>query len=126
MTKVNAAQTPQSHCLPQQEAQALGKGENAQFPGGASAQIGQDGTLNVHGGKGNDKINLEKMKDGNYSLDVNGSKQTFDGSQVSGVNINAGKGHDNVRVGHGVDVHEMSEDGVQRAIDWLRDRDGPR
>jgi hypothetical protein len=97
---VNAIQHSQArHCQAPQEAKSC-----AGFPGGASAKVGADGTLEIKGGKCGDNIDVARMDNGNFRVSVNGKTEEIDGRNVKAVSIDGGKGNDNIRVKDSVDV----------------------
>lgn len=87
------------------------KGEGCYaMPGGANVTL-QDGKVNVNGGRGADDIDVQKLKNGNYSVTVNGKSIELDGAQVKQLDIKAGRGDDRVHVGQGVDVKTTIDGG---------------
>jgi Ca2+-binding RTX toxin-like protein len=95
--------------LPSQGAPVKGEGSYS-MPGGANVSL-KNGKLSVTGGKGKDAIDVQRLPNGNYGVNVNGQTLQFGASQVKELAIHGGKGNDNIRVGHGVDVKTTIEGG---------------
>ena len=72
--------------------------------GEATVQRGRDGSLTLDAGRGDDAINVNKARDGNYNVDVNGQTFKFTAEEMSRLTIKGGSGNDRINVGANVDV----------------------